>query len=235
MRRLAVALGALGAAAALLPALTRWQRRWGATPDEIARAMPGDDLVVDPRYVTNRAISVHAPPDCIYPWLVQMGYRRGGLYSYDFLDRLFGILDRPSATEVHPEWQDLEVGDLVEVKHGPAFPVATLEPNAAFVLGDPEVGWTWQTCMYPRPDGSTRLVTRNRANWKGSARAGVLAMDLAAFIMVRRWLQVLKQRAEGLHAQRQQATADRYLGSLESRPPEAATLAAQPPPAVRSG
>jgi hypothetical protein len=166
--------------------------------------MLGDDIIAGPNYRTNRAITVNAPPECIYPWLVQMGYGRGGLYSYDFLDRLFGILDAPSAREIHPEWQQLGVGDLIPVKRGPPFPVAALERNRAFVLASREAGWSWQTCMYPQADGSTRLVTRNRARVEGTARrAGFALLDVAAFIMVRRWLQVLRSRAEGLYAAQQ--------------------------------
>jgi hypothetical protein len=201
-----VAGATLLVAAAVFPRWIKWQRRWGATDDEVGRDMPGDDMIPEPHYVSNRAITVNAPPECIYPWLVQMGYRRGGLYSYDFLDRLFGILDESSAKEIHPEWQDLKVGDSIEVKKGPPFPVAILEPNATFVLANPEVGWTWQTCMYPQPDGTTRLVTRNRADWKGAgARMGMPGMDIASFIMVRRWLQVLKGRAEGMYSQQEPA------------------------------
>jgi hypothetical protein len=203
MKRLAIIVAASIGLVVAYRRWNQWQRRWGATNDEIERGMPGDDLIANPYYVTNRAITVSAPPECVYPWLVQMGHGRGGLYSYDFLDRLFGILDRPSTKEIHPEWQDLKVGEMIEVKKGPPFPVAALVPNEAFVLADPAVGWTWQTCMYPQADGTTRLVTRNRANWQGTgARIGMVAMDIASFIMVRRWLQVLKQRAETLAAAR---------------------------------
>lgn len=213
-RTLFLVAGFLAALAGLFTVWNRWQRGWGATREEIDREMPGDELVPGPFLVTNRAITVNAPPDCIYPWLLQMGYRRGGLYSYDFLDRLFGILDEPSAREIHPEWQDLRVGDVVEVKKGPPFPVAILEPNSAFVLANPEVGWTWQTCMYAQPDGTTRLVTRNRSSWTGKgAKPAMLALDVPAFMMVRRWLQVLKQRAESLRDERELQAAATFEAS----------------------
>ena len=76
----------------------RWMARWGTTPSDLTRIMAGDSLIVDPTYSGTMAVIVNAPPEHIWPWLVQMGYQRGGLYSYDWLDRLFGFLDRPSAT-----------------------------------------------------------------------------------------------------------------------------------------
>jgi hypothetical protein len=75
--------------------------------------MPGDALIPDPTDLSMQAVTVNAPPEDIWPWLVQIGYQRGGLYSYDWLDRLFGYLDRPSATRILPEFQRLAVGDEI--------------------------------------------------------------------------------------------------------------------------
>ena len=197
---------------------TRWQRRWGTEDDEAEREMPGDGLVERPNYVTTRAITVEAPPECIYPWLKQMGYQRGGLYSWDFLDRLFGFLDAPSATEILPEFQDLQAGDLIPLGRGRPFPVAELRENEAFVLGDREVGWSWATCLYPQPDGSTRLVTRNRGRLAGPfGRPLMFLIDLAAFVMVTRWLAVLKQRAERL-AMEEAAGSPRVVSFERAKP-----------------
>ena len=82
--------------------IRRWMSRWGATPSDLSRVMAGDSLLVGPTYSGTMAVSVDAPPEDIWPWLVQIGYQRGGLYSYDWLDRLFGYLDRPSATRNPP-------------------------------------------------------------------------------------------------------------------------------------
>ncbi|HEX6030836.1 MAG TPA: hypothetical protein VFY90_05340 [Tepidiformaceae bacterium] len=212
-------LGIAAQAMAVLITFPLWlsrQRRWGATAEEVARPMPGDEIIPDPNYTTTRAVTVDAPPDCIYPWLLQMGHGRGGLYSYDFLDRLFGILDEPSAERIHPEWQNLHVGDVIPLKSGKPFPVAILEQDRAFVLADLEVGYTWQTCMFPQPDGSTRLVTRNRGGFPASLgwRFWMFWLDIAAFVMVRRWLIVLKGRAETLHREREYAAAEELLLSL---------------------
>lgn len=77
--------------------IRRWMNQWGATPSDVARAMAGDGLLADHTYSGTTAVTVNARPEHIWPWLVQIGYQRGGLYSYDWLDRLFGYLDRPSA------------------------------------------------------------------------------------------------------------------------------------------
>ena len=87
--------------------IRRWYRHWGATDAEIERAMLGDAEVPGATYETTLAVTVDAPAADIWPWLVQMGYRRGGLYSYDWLDRLFGFLDAPSAERILPEFQRL--------------------------------------------------------------------------------------------------------------------------------
>ena len=183
---------------------TPWQRNWGATDDEQLRVMPGDDFIIAPDYVTTRAITVDAPPEAIYPWLIQMGYRRGGLYSYDCLDRLFGFLDAPSSKVILPQFQDLKPGDEIPLGKGQPFPVKDLKKDEYLLLAGEQEGmkWTWSTALYPTGDGQTRLVTRNTGSGMSHAfakRLMFLGVDLAAFIMVRRWLKVLKGRAEKLY------------------------------------
>ncbi|MGE0601585.1 MAG: SRPBCC family protein [Dehalococcoidia bacterium] len=197
------------AAAVTLPGAFRkfnaWQREWGATEDELLRILPGDGRVPAPSYLTTRAITVNAEPRDIYPWLVQMGKGRGGLYSYDFLDRLFGILDAPSAKVILPEFQDLKPGDEIPVGRGGNFPVADLRRDEFLLLAGEADGaaWTWSTALYPMSGGKTRIVTRNTGKGGPFDRRVLMAIvDIAAFIMVRRWLKVLKQRGEWLHAER---------------------------------
>lgn len=188
--------------------LRPWQQTWNATADEANHPLPGDGLVEQPNYGATRAITVNASAEDIYPWLIQMGYRRGGLYSYDFLDRLFGILDAPSAKQILPQFQHLEPGDRIPLGRGEPFPVRELVPNRAFILGGEQPGsgiaWTWQTVLEPIDGSHTRLITRNRGRYPTTPLVRVLmfALDAAAFVMVHRWLVVLKQRAETLAAQR---------------------------------
>ena len=181
-----------------------WMNRWGATPAEVSRAMAGDSLILHPTYSGTTAITVKARPEQIWPWLVQIGYRRGGLYSYDWLDRLFGFLDRPSATRILPEFQHLEVGDRIPMGQGPSWPVAVVEPNRALVLDMRNLGgldWVWQFGLYAVDGTHTRLVSRScvraRKLW---ARALTHAIEPSGFVMTRRMLLGLKQRAEGMTA-----------------------------------
>jgi hypothetical protein len=135
------------------------------------------------------------------------------LYSYDALDMAFGILDRPSSDVVLPEWQGLETGDVIPVGKGGNFFVHLAVPNECLGIGpeDQTIPVSWATCLHP--DGAqTRLVTRVRvrtSDLPGGFFAHI-ALDLAGFVMVRRWLQVLKGRAEGL-AKGQMALAARPL------------------------
>ena len=97
--------------------------------------MLGDDQVTLPSYEATLGVTIDAAPADIWPWLMQMGYRRGGLYSYDWLDRLFGYLDAPSAERILPEWQTLAVGDEIPIGRGGGFPVKAIEPFRSLVLG----------------------------------------------------------------------------------------------------
>ena len=97
------------AAAAYPVPLRRWYLTWGATPDEVAAELPGDDLLPDPDLLSTRAIGIAAPPSSVWPWLVQMGSGRGGAYTYDWIEKLLG-LDMHSVDEVLPQYQDLAVG-----------------------------------------------------------------------------------------------------------------------------
>jgi len=184
--------------------IRRWMGRWGTTPSDLSRVMAGDGLIGDPTYSGTMAVIVNARPDDIWPWLVQMGYQRGGLYSYDWLDRLFGFLDRPSATCILPEFQHLAVGDEIPLGRGPGWPVAVMEARRALVLDMRNMGgidWVWQFGLYPIDEKRTRLVSRSRVRSR-TVWAWLLtsAIEPAGFVMTRRMLLGLKQRAEALAA-----------------------------------
>jgi hypothetical protein len=185
--------------------IRRWMNQWGAAPSDVARVMAGDSLLTDHTYSGTTAVIVHARPEHIWPWLVQIGYQRGGLYSYDWLDRLFGYLDRPSATRILPEFQHLAVGDHIPVGRGPCWPVAVVEANRALVLDMRNMvgglDWVWQFGLYPIDETRTTLISRSRVRAQ-AARARLLthAIEPAGFVMTRRMLLGLKQRAEALRA-----------------------------------
>ena len=186
--------------------IRRWMSRWGTTSSDLARVMAGDGLIIDPTFTYTMAATVSAEPECVWPWLVQMGYGRGGLYSYDWLDRLFGFLDRPSASRILPEFQHLALGDKIPVGRGPSWPVAAIEPGRALVLDMRNMNgfdWVWQFGLYPVEETRTRLVSRSSVRpltiwaWLFS----IVAIEPAGFLMTRRMLLGLKQRAETLGAQ----------------------------------
>ena len=94
------------------PAARRWYNRWGAAPAEVAGAMPGDQLVPAPKLACTRAVTIGAPPQEVWAWLVQIGRGRGGFYSFDALENLLRC-DIRSADQILPDLQELHVGDLV--------------------------------------------------------------------------------------------------------------------------
>lgn len=98
--------------------------------------MPGDRYVTLPSHETTLGVTINTTTAAIWPWLMQIGYGRGGFYSYDWLDRLFGYLDAPSAERILPQWQRLAVGDEIPIGRGGGFPVKAIEPfrPAAFLM-----------------------------------------------------------------------------------------------------
>ena len=204
----------------------RWISRWGTAPEELARVMPGDALIANPTEMSMQAVTVNAPPEDIWPWLVQIGYQRGGLYSYDWLDRLFGFLDRPSATRILPEFQPLAVGDKIPWgRAGTELTVGILQPQGALALSY-ELGsfeWVWQLGLYPLDEQRTRFITRGTERVPNTPlwRLGMRVMEPAAFIMTRRMLLGVKQRAEALRAQPlpacQISDQDRLAGTATSQ------------------
>ena len=162
--------------------------------------MLGDGEVTLPSYEATLGVTINAAPEAIWPWLVQMGYRRGGLYSYDWLDRLFGYLDAPSAEHILPKWQVLEVGDEIPIGRGGGFPVGAIEPFRSLVLAGkaPGVDWSWELALVPLAVGRTRLISRNRVRTAGTIRSQLTmkVIEPAAFLMTRKMLLGIKRRAE---------------------------------------
>ncbi len=174
-----------------------WALNWGATADEIARAMPGDSIIQGATFSATRAVTVSAGPEDIWPWLVQIGYLRAGLYSYDRLDNN-GV---PSAEHIIPRYQGLQVGDSLPI--GPAFfvTVAVLEINSSMLLVFPdwaEATWAWG--IYPVSSGETRLVTRLRGRPQGFVTR--LVVELGEIFPMRKSMLGIKRRAESLARRR---------------------------------
>jgi hypothetical protein len=186
--------------------------RWGVDEAEVLAEMPGDQLVPDPVLVSTRGITIDAPPEAVWPWLAQIGQGRGGLYSYDALENIVG-LDIHSLDTLLAEDQQLRPGDLVRLgKPGsPCFSVVSLDPNRSLVLisADPvseepvptpvhdSLGATWQWVLQPVRGGSaTRLVSRQRNTHPAGQRIMWRLVEPVGFVMERRMLQGIKERAE---------------------------------------
>lgn len=226
--RAVVGLGA-GAAvvAAYRLAFLPWSRRWGATDEEVARPLPGDEIISHPSMAVTRAITIEARPEKVWPWLLQIGYGRGGFYSFDRLERLLGMRGVASADQIIPELQAITVGDIIPFSpQGPNVPVVAIEPNRLLVLGgtDPVTGGgSWTFALEPAGAGRTRLVSRGRnwfPNWTLRAillrrPSRTLPVDLAmriffepgSFVLFRQTLLGIKRRAETLAAATAEAPA----------------------------
>ncbi|WLS44730.1 SRPBCC family protein [Micromonospora profundi] len=177
----------------------RWLT-WGATAVEVRATLPGDEFLADPDIVSTRAVTIDAPPEAVWPWLVQMGSGRGGAYTYDWIENLFG-LDMHSADEILPQFQHLAGGDELPLgKNGPAMRVEVLDPGRTLVFRSVDGAWVWGFHLRPNRAG-TRLISRNRialALRAGPGRATYrLVMEPGSLIMERRMLLGIKQRAEG--------------------------------------
>jgi hypothetical protein len=181
-------------------ALMPWMDRWGATDEEITASFTGDELVPSPRITYTRAVSIHATPEEIYPWIVQLGAEKGGMYSYEWFETNILRCELINADRIHPEWQNLKVGDPMKMCPGtsgpPPYEIAILKPNQAIVMGHKDKGtWVeaWQFNLVPQEDGTTRLVIRSRSSAEG------LIWDVirpGEFIMMRRMMLGIKERAE---------------------------------------
>jgi hypothetical protein len=180
-----------------------WMSRWGATADEFDAELPGDEIVEDGATSTTRAITVDAPVDDVWPWLVQIGEGRAGFYSYSLLERAAGARIH-NAHNIHPEWQQLQVGDTVWLARrygdGASQVVAEVLPKSHLILVSPsdyqrlqhggKASGSW--AFYLRPDGDrTRLLARGSGGAVGQA-----VFDVAHFIMEQKMMRGIRDRAE---------------------------------------
>lgn len=199
-----------------------WHMSWGCLPEEKSRPLPGDELVSRPLAQATHAITIDAPLEQVWPWLVQMGQGRGGFYSYDWLENLFGCQIH-NADKIVPQWQTILVGDGVKLHpQAPPLSVVVAEPHKAIVLAggsdlQPEIpkdtsflklhtyrGFTWAFFVHELPDDSTRLLVRVRVSWDRGLRhlfRSRMFLEPAHSIMQRKMNLGIKRRAEALRDQ----------------------------------
>jgi hypothetical protein len=178
-----------------------WHLRWGATDNEVAMPLPGDRRVPDAPLASTRAITVNAPVEAVWPWLVQMGQDRAGFYSYTWLENIFGTRMR-NAEKIVSEWQRLEVGDNVRLHPRVALDVVEVVQGRSFVLAE-----DWSFNLLPIDARATRFIVRGRGNyWFPDFRHAFLNFvyyrliyEPAHFIMEQGMMRGLKKRAEGAY------------------------------------
>ena len=179
-----------------------YQLHWGATAAEIAQSMPGDELNTSPSFLATRAITIDAPPEEVWPWLLQMGYGRAGFYGYDLLENAGSPEGLRSADEIIPRFQNFVVGDKVPISAVANMTFHSIEPNRHLIwLGSdtPNPGaFTW--AIYSLDGDRTRLLSRIRWTYDPTSLSDFalqLFTEFADHVAVRKVLQGIKQRVEG--------------------------------------
>jgi hypothetical protein len=170
---------------------------WGATADEAAATLPGDELLEAPDTVSTRAVTIDAPAAAVWPWIAQMGPSpRGGAYTYDWIENLLG-LDMHTVERVLPEFQHPQVGDLIGFGSN-RMRVERVEPERVLAWRSEDGNWVW-TFVLREHEGTTRLISRNRFHLPTLvARIGMVPMGPASLVMERKMLRGIKARAERL-------------------------------------
>ena len=177
---------------------------WGSTPQELAMALPGDPDTRDAAREVQHAVTIDAPAEDVWVWLVQLGQDRAGFYSYDWLERAAGLGIR-NVREVRPEWQTLQAGDVIRATpenylggllgEGIAWPVGAVAPERSLVLEN-----RGAFVLRPIDEEHTRLIVRstlsprNRSIWRSAA--SLLGFQVPHFIMQRRMLLTIKELSE---------------------------------------
>jgi hypothetical protein len=205
-RRVVGTIAVLAAAIGGVVMVRRASLRWGATIEESQLSLAGDHLLSVADLMATRAISIAATPAEVWPWLAQLGQNRGGFYTYDWLENLVGV-EIHSAASVEQQLQIRAVGEDVNLAPGVALTVVQFDEGRELVLrgavgldgtaaGAP-YDFTWDFVVRPRPDGSTRLIVRERYTYLRSW-AGLLVepLEMISFFMTERMLRGIRQRAE---------------------------------------
>jgi hypothetical protein len=206
MKTLLVTVGALIGGASVYRSFVRGPvLTWGATRDEARRRLPGDELLEEADGTATRAITINAPPTAVWPWIAQMGPSpRGGAYTYDWIENLLG-LNMHSVDHVLPEFQHPRVGDGFGYGAN-RMSFRRVEPEQVLAAQSADGNWVWTFVMEETRHGTTRLISRNRFRLpKLRDKVGMIPMEPASLLMERKMLRGIKQRAEDLGRESQEA------------------------------
>jgi hypothetical protein len=186
---------------ATLLLLPRWTPTWGATEAEVARTLPGDELIERAPSDMTHAATIDAPPEEVWPWIAQIGDDRGGFYSYTFVENLLMGEDLyHNANRILPEYQNPQAGEGLVMD---SLKVYDVEPGkwllAAQRSAAGDFDWVWLWHVEPLGTNQTRLLVRMAMRIPGLAGNPVVSKvtDVGAFVMGRRMIAGLKLRAEG--------------------------------------
>ncbi len=188
-------------AAIYLLAIRPSQLRRGATADEVARSMPGDDLVSSPTFCATRGISIQGRPEDIWPWLAQMGYGRAGFYGYDLIENVGSRTGIRSAVSILPELQHPKTGDVLPISVVASLVLDSIQPGSHLIWrGDatpPDASFIW--ALYPVDESHTRLISRIRLryHWADQRLLLDLFTEFADHVAVPKILLGIKGRVEG--------------------------------------
>ena len=178
-----------------------WHLCWGTIGDETTRSLPGDDFVSANDLPITHAVGINAAAKGVWPWLVQIGQRRGGFYSYTWLENLFGCR-MTNASKIVSQWQQLEVGDDIWLHpKAPPLKVIAMEPERALVLGgcSERSAFSWAFVLEEQSEHHTRLIVRGKGHWGMGwleKPFNYFVDEPAHFIMERKMLLELKRRVE---------------------------------------
>jgi hypothetical protein len=177
------------------------QLHWGATSEETARSMSGDDLVSSPSFCATRGVTIHGRPEDIWPWLAQMGYGRAGFYGYDLIENLGSRTGIRSAVSILPELQHPKTGDVLPISAVASVVFDTIEPGSYLIWrgGPAPSNGSFVWALYPVDESHTRLISRIRLRYHWTDRRILLDLftEFADHVAVPKILLGIKGRVEG--------------------------------------
>jgi len=213
--------------------LRPWHLTWGTKDAAVHQPLPGDDLVPQAKMRTTHTVAIKAPAAEVWPWLAQIGHKRAGWYSYDWIHRILGVagsVDDPygSATRIIPDLQEPQVGDRIDIAPGMGFTITAIEPGQSLVLNanmnmetwdsfDPaettpekylQSSWVWY--LEKVDEENSRLIVRTRQDYNPSLPNTLLIRGLiepGGFLMERKTLLNIKRRAETVARRRRKKSS----------------------------